>query len=309
MSEFLIPLLELFSKLLIYLGGAAMLGGFFSWWLMKEQPHLERFIRCYISTGVLLALLAVIVNFYAQVGNFAEAGWTGMIDSAYVAMLWDSPIGLSVVLRVSALGGILCLLLLVLLRSLKLLSFVSESSQKVLVLLLLSLGIVLWVASFSLAGHTTELSVTARFLLGLHVLTALLWLGSLLPLWQACRCVDAQPLQQLMHYFGVIAMSWVPVLLICGVVLAYQLLGSFSALVNTSYGWLLLSKIVLVNVMLAFAAWHKWRVVPQLIDQVAANRLQRSIRWESVVGLSILMVTVLVSTVVGPTVDTHHMVQ
>jgi len=52
--------------------------------------------------------------------------------------------------------------------------------------------------------------------------------------------------------------------------------------------------------MLLFAGWHKWRLVPQLTDRAAANRLSRSILLESVVGLSILMVTVVVSTAVGP---------
>ena len=89
-------------------------------------------------------------------------------------------------------------------------------------------------------------------------------------------------------------------LLMVGCVLAYQLLGSLSALISTPYGWLLLVKMLLVNVMLLFAGWHKWRLVPQLTDRAAANRLSRSILLESVVGLSILMVTVVVSTAVGP---------
>ena len=109
-----------------------------------------------------------------------------------------------------------------------------------------------------------------------------------------------QPLRQLMHRFGLIAMGLVGVLLVCGFILAYQLIGSFSELISTPYGLMLLVKLGLVDIILAFATWHKWRLVPQLTDQPAVRRLQRSIRWEALVGLCILGVTVLLSTTVGP---------
>ena len=299
-SELLIPLLELLSKLLIYLGGAAVIGGFFILWLSPGQPQLVRLIYRYSAMGLLLALLAITVNFYAQVGSFAEAGWAGMVDPVYVAMLWDSPIGQGVVLKVVALSLSVCLLLVAFSRSRQHLSLLSGFFLPVLMLLIFSLFASLWSISFSLTGHTTELNLMARFLLGLHVFIALLWLGSLLPLWFTCRAMAVHPLQVLMRRFGVIAIGLVPVLLMVGCVLAYQLLGSLSALISTPYGWLLLVNMLLVNVMLLFAGWHKWRLVPQLTDRAAANRLSRSILLESVVGLSILMVTVVVSTAVGP---------
>lgn len=300
MSEIIFSLLQWLSKLLVYLGGAAVIGGFFCLLLSRTQPQLTLFIRRYISSGVLLALLAVAVNFFAQVGSFAEAGWAGLVDSVYVELLWDSPIGVSLLLRVAALGGVCCLLLLALLRARGRLSFISNSHQNALVILLLGLSGVLWAISFNLTGHTTELNHISRFLLSLHGFIALLWIGSLLPLWQACRCVAVKPLQQLMRRFGELVMGLVILLLICGGILVYQLLGSFGALIGTSYGQMMLLKVLLVGLLLGFAAWHKWQRVPQLIQPLGIERLRRSILLEGLVGLGVLVMTVLLTTAVGP---------
>ena len=180
------------------------------------------------------------------------------------------------------------------------LSFIGHSQQNTLVILLFGLSAVLWAVSFNLIGHTTELNLIARFLLSLHGFIALLWIGSLLPLWQACRCLAVKPLQQLMQRFGELIMGLVILLLVCGGVLAYQLLGSFSALFGTPYGQMMLLKVLLVALLLGFAAWHKWRRVPQLNQPSDVDRLRRSIQLEGLVGLGVLAVTVLLTTAVGP---------
>lgn len=300
MTDLLITSLNLSSKLLIYMGIAAIIGGFFILTLSKRHPALVRYIRRYILIGTIIATLAVGINFYAQVGAFAEMGWAGMTDPTFVEMLWGASVGDSVMFRVIALGLVLCLMLLVLLYARTRLTTLNEGHINLLVIVMVGLGGILLAASFSLVGHTAELSLISRFLLSLHVFIALLWMGSLLPLWQACRVIDIQPLQQLMHRFGMTAMGLVLVLLVCGAILAYQLLGSLSELFFTTYGLMLLAKLALVDIILGFAAWHKWRLVPQLTDQAAAKRLQRSIMLECLVGLGILVVTVLLTTVVGP---------
>lgn len=290
MSETMIPLLELVSKLLIYLGSAAVIGSGFILMLLKESFGLIHFIRRYMFAGIFIAMLAVGANFYAQVGSFAESGWAGMFDPDYVVILWDSPVGNSVLLRLIALGLGVCILITI------------HMTEHLLtpVRLMMKIISVLLAASFCLIGHTAELPIIFRILLGYHVWAALLWMGALIPLWYACQVMPTAKLQSLMHRFGVLAMWLVAVLLACGVVLAYQLVGSVNALITTPYGLMLLAKVGLVAVILGFAAWHKYRLVPQLTDQVVVLRLQRSIGLESLVGLAILLVTVLLTTVVGP---------
>lgn len=293
---FMLP--ELVFKLLMYMGSAAVVGGLFTLMLAKGQMSLMVPTRRYILLGAVVTLLAVGGNFYAQVGSFAEEGWGGMFDRTYVAMLWDSSVGNSVAFRAIALGLILCLLLVV--GHSVLSAFALNKTLDLLVVGIVGAGSVLLAFSFSLIGHTAELSVFTRLLLSIHVFIALLWMGSLYPLWLACRHVDIPALQSLMHRFGVIAQWLVAVLLVCGGILAYQLLGSVTELITTSYGLLLMAKVALVGVIMGFAGWHKLRLVPGLIGEQAAQRLQRSILLEGLVGAAILVATALLTTVVGP---------
>lgn len=299
MSEWLIPLLGLGSKLFIYLGIATISGGWFVAALSKNQPGFIILIHRYMLVGVMVALVATGINFYAQVGSFAEDGWTGMFDATYVSMLWDSAVGNSVAIRVLALGSLL-IMLIVLMQSRKFSVSAMQYGSMVWVTIIGCVFVVALAATFTLIGHTTALPVLMRLLLSIHVSIALLWMGSLLPLWWACRVFEVHQLQDLMQRFGVIAMGFVTVLLVCGLVVAYQLLGSITELVTTPYGRMLLAKVALVAVILGFAAVHKWRLVPQLTNPQAVSRLERSIRLEALVGLGILIVTVLLTTVVGP---------
>ena len=294
MSELMIPLLELATKLLIYLGGAAVIGGLFIAVLAKGQLSLMMSVRRFVLLGSVIGLLAVGINFLAQVGSFAESGWEGMIDATYVAMLWDSSIGQSVSLRAGAFGLALVLIVFAWFRP------IDEHFPGSLTTAFFCAAALLLAASFNLIGHSSALPVLARLLLSLHVLIALLWMGSLFPLWKACRTMDISALPALMHRFGVIAMGLVGVLIICGGVVAYQLLGSVMELVTTPYGLMLLAKIAFVALILGFAAWHKFRLVPELATEQGVARLQRSIMWEGVVGFAILVVTLLLTTLVGP---------
>jgi putative copper resistance protein D len=294
MSELLIPLLEMATKLLIYLGGAAVIGGLFIAVLAKGQLSLMMSVRRFVLLGSVIGLLAVGINFIAQVGSFAESGWAGMIDATYVTMLWNSSIGQSAGLRACVFGLSLTLIVFVGFRP------VDEHFPGSLTITLFSVAALLLAASFNLIGHSSALPVLARLLLSLHVLIALLWMGSLFPLWQACRTMDVSSLQRLMHRFGVVASGLVSVLIICGGVVAYQLLGDVMELVTTPYGLMLLAKVAFVALILGFAAWHKFRLVPGLATENSSTRLQRSIQWEGLTGLIILVVTLLLTTVAGP---------
>lgn len=294
MSELLILLLKLAAKLLIYLGGAAVIGGLFIAVLSKGQLSLLVSVRRFVLSGAFIGLLAAGIHFFAQVGHFAESGWEGMTDATYVAMLWDSPVGQAVSLRAGAFGLVLMLMTGVMFRP------IDNQFPGSLIIAFSVIAALLLAASFSLTGHSSPLPVLIRLLLSVHVLIALLWMGSLFPLWQACRTMDVLSLQALMHRFGVMAMGLVGVLILCGGVVAYQLLGSVTELVTTPYGLLLLAKLAFVALMLGFAAWHKFRLVPELAAENGVARLQRSIMWEGVVGLLILLVTLLLTTIVGP---------
>ncbi|RVU85593.1 hypothetical protein EOL70_06480 [Leucothrix sargassi] len=283
-------LLTLASKLLIYLGLAMSIGGLFIRFLTDEQAAFKRFVLSYMQLGVVVSLSALAINFFAQVGHFAEAGWQGVIDPLYIALMWDSSVGDSVLLRA------LALIMLVLSAS-----FITRLWFVPILCAALLAG------SFALTGHTTDHTIIVRSLLSVHVLIGLLWVGSLYPLWQSCNTLESARLKHLMQQFGNIAAVLVAILLCSGVVIAWQLVGSFSALFMSTYGQLLLLKVTAVTMMLGLAALHKWRLVPMLSDSQTANHLKRSILLEALIGLLVLTFTALLTTITGPEAMSNHL--
>ena len=266
------------------------IGGLLIASLGKDQPVLSVLNHRYMRLGIVIALVAVGVNFLVQVGYLADSGWAGLFNLTYAEIIWDSPVGDSTLIRLLALAAMLLVMIFV------------PGLHVLLAACALALA-----GSFALVGHTTDLSLITRGLLGLHVLIALLWVGSLLPLWQACQLLEISRLKQLMQQFSLIAMGFVAALLLCGVLVAWQLLGSLSELFTSNYGRLLLIKIILVCTMLGFAAWNKWRLVPKLNGTPSVRRLERSILLECLVGITVLVLTVLMTSLTGPeSVHGHH---
>ena len=82
--------------------------------------------------------------------------------------------------------------------------------------------------------------------------------------------------------------------------LSIQLVGSIDALVTTSYGQVLLFKLILVNSILLLAARHKFKLVPALNNSTGREMLSKSISIEIVIALAILLTTSVLTSLVGP---------
>jgi|TARA_Y100001934_G_scaffold110279_1_gene135044 putative copper resistance protein D len=104
-----------------------------------------------------------------------------------------------------------------------------------------------------------------------------------------------------MTKFGKSAVYPIGGLIIAGLLLAWQLVRSVSSLLDTNYGFVLLVKLLFVGAIFLIALLHKLRLAPQLLTGITSPRtLQKSIQIELCIGISILMVTVVLSTAVGP---------
>nr|WP_255775280.1 CopD family protein [Microbulbifer sediminum] len=101
-----------------------------------------------------------------------------------------------------------------------------------------------------------------------------------------------------MAQFGQLASWLVALLAACGTWVLYSLIGGFGPLVQSGYGLSMLLKLALVATVLLLAAQNKWRLVPRL--PATAAGLSGSIRAEMLVGVAILLVTALLSTLTGP---------
>lgn len=254
-------------------------------------------LRTYALIAAPLAVLACVVYFFIQVGALSESGWLGMFDTVMLDIMWQSGHGIGLVYQLVSIA---------LLFSLSLFDFCAlpmSHYRKVLKILFYGIALIILGLSFSTTGHIATLPTWVKPVLGLHVLLALWWIGSLLPLAQACDRLESVSLHQLMHNFGRVAMFVVIVLCALGVTLGLQLVGSVELLLSSRYGQMVLLKVLCVGAILSLAALHRWRRVPALLQgmqEQSHKALAYSIKWELFVGLMILLLTAVLTSTMGP---------
>tara|TARA_Y100000296_G_scaffold81280_1_gene108214 strand:- start:501 stop:1397 length:897 start_codon:yes stop_codon:yes gene_type:complete len=284
------------SKILFYVGFACIAGyTFFRQILGHNESHnnVEIANLKWTKISVVSAFIANAIWFFSSTGAMAEEGIQGALDPDMLAIMWDSSIGDGALLR--GFGLVMAIIALASPFKLKLVVLKKYLKQSFLVVSLLTLAY-----SFTLLGHVSELGVIERVLLILHVLVMAWWFGVLLPLKQACQQLGYIELQLLMENFGKQASIAVSLLLVAGLWLAIQLVGSVDALISSSYGQTLLFKLALVVFILGIAAKHKLKLAPQLKNNHGREALSRSISIEMVVAFAILSVTAGLTSVVGP---------
>jgi copper transport protein len=130
-------------------------------------------------------------------------------------------------------------------------------------------------ASFAIWGHSTELtpiwlSTTADIV---HVAAAAIWFGGIVGLVMVLRRRGNQPVAstaQIVSRFSTAAAISVGFLAAAGIALGWNATGgSFEALVSTTYGRLLLVKIVITAGILAIAGYNRSWLVPAIVQREA----------------------------------------
>ena len=233
----------------------------------------------------LLALLASAVAF-ALKGAALTGDASGMTDPEMLGLVWQTPAGTALVLRVAGFALVLSGLWVP--------------------------GIGPWIAagggvlalwSFCRVGHVADAEPSwLAFLLLLHLVCAAFWIGVLSPLRTIAGDRESLSLAAGMgHRFGRIAAFAVPALIAAGVVIAWRLLGEAEALVTTSYGLTLLAKLGGAGLLLGAAAANKLRFVPAMRtgDRTAAVGLRRSIAVEWGAVCVVLLATATLTTAAG----------
>ncbi|RMX07733.1 hypothetical protein D8I35_00920 [Corticibacter populi] len=149
-------------------------------------------------------------------------------------------------------------------------------------------------------GHAAALEDRAlAWLVALHVLAAGAWLGGLLPLRQWLRLASPSAAR-----LAVTRFSWLGLLAVATLALtawwqSERLIGNpltqLGGWLGTRYGQLALLKILGFALLLAFAAFHRLVLTPRL-PHTGASALRRSIGWETVAGLPVLLLAVLLAS-------------
>ncbi|BEL06382.1 copper resistance protein CopC [Actinoplanes sichuanensis] len=129
----------------------------------------------------------------------------------------------------------------------------------------------------ALTGHTRAANPQSLVIAAdvLHLLAGSIWLGGLLGLaltlpGLAGRAAAAETLAR----FSTAAAIVLAALVATGTLLGWRILGSWSALVTTDYGRLLLTKIAIAVAVVVVAAWNRWSLLPRL--RQASRRPERT---------------------------------
>jgi len=243
--------------------------------------HVSRLIAVAAWAGLVLVGVRLAVAAGSLGGDLAS-----MRDPVLVGLVMQSPLGLS-----SMIAGIGFAMITVIGR----VKARGEQAARIVAAATVLL-------SLTVAGHATMLGAITGVLLALHLGGVAFWLGALLPLRQLCGgagdATSAAMLADVADRFGRIAQRVVPVLIVAGGVYAAILTGSVAAMLTSGYGLALLVKIGLVAGLLWLAARNRFRIVPALQagDLSAALRLRRTIDWEILVAMAVLVMSSLLTS-------------
>ena len=266
------------SKFMLYLGLLTSVGTVYSAMLFQLTDY-RRFAFVFATLGIVATLL----NFLL-VGASLTGDASGMLDWEILSLLWVTPIGTTLVLRVIGLG---------------LLIFGIFLKRVGLVIAVFGGTCALW--SFANVGHILDRdSLGLSFILMLHLVSISIWIGVLSPLRRLSldmtRLSDAAYLGR---RFGDIATMFVPLLILAGGYMSYVFAGSVSALLDSRYGQFLIIKVFLVVLLMGLAATNKLRFIPLMEagDKNSSNRLAKSISFEWTIVIVILFITAILTSV------------
>jgi putative copper resistance protein D len=289
------------SKVLYLAGMAAVIGGAGAYLLfLSANMILVRKILGYVVTFAAIGMFGSVTYFMSQIGMLNDAGLMGMFDRSMAGMLMDTSLGTASFYRIVGFLTAISVWLVVFYDSRDERLSISNPLM-ILVLLIIGGGIFAW--STTVTGHVSTLDLVTRTVLGVHILAVFAWIGSLWPLRTICSFGDSETLALIMKRYGNIAAWIVTALILSGLWMVFQLLNEPEAILASAYGRVLALKIVVVTGALAIAARHKYSLVPGLINASAARRLQWSIDMEIGVVLLVVLVTAILTTVVGPEMD------
>ncbi len=273
-----------------------------------DAPWLARLARVlpWISITLLLGLLGLLATTTAQATGMAENAWR---PGAWLELLQKTRIGLIWTVR-AALAFLVFGIAL----------YIRFSPWARWRYMLCATVAALTLAMGSLASHSAagELSVISVLPYALHIVLASVWLGGLPAVLSIMFAttgkrsheeVDRFDIQTLKR-FSALALPVMVAVVATGTIVAYDMVDtSYAALVATSWGWFLDTKIALLGVILVLAACARHIWIPSLDKnaEVAAAGGRGLRKWVTV-EFVIALAMVLVATMLANAVPAKHAV-
>jgi copper transport protein len=167
---------------------------------------------------------------------------------------------------------------------------------------LLTGGALLALVGPSLVGHSRAFTPSPLLIAAdaLHVTAGADWLAGVVGLVVTKRALAGREelAADTLARFSTLAGGVLLAVAATGTFLAWRIVGSWSGLVETAYGWLLLTKVALALVVAAIGGWNRWRVLPEVQRAAgfgdrerAAAAVTRTVRVEAVLLVALLGVT------------------
>jgi putative copper resistance protein D len=273
-----------------------------------DAPWLARLARAlpWLSGTLLLGLLGLLATTTAQATGVAENAWR---PGAWLELLQKTRIGLIWTVRAA--------LALLVSGAVLYIRFSPWARWRYLLCATIA---ALTLAAGSLASHSAagELSVISVLPYALHIVLASVWLGGLpgvLSIMFATTGersheeVDRFDIQTLKR-FSAIALPVMVAVAATGIIVADSMVDtSYAALVATSWGWFLNTKLALLAVILVLAACARHIWIPSLDQnaEVAATGGRGLRKWVPV-EFVIALAMVLVATMLANAVPAKHAV-
>ena len=165
-------------------------------------------------------------------------------------------------------------------------------------------GAVIAATSFAWIGHAHALSpnTAPTLLLCLHLLCGAFWLGALAPLWLIASGGNEPQIAMAAARFGKLALRVVALLIAAGASLLWMLINDAGQFWRSDYGYMMVTKLLAVALILGLAAWNKLSLTPKLLKRQpgAVTSFRRSLSGEIFFGALILTITAALTTFSGP---------
>jgi putative copper export protein/methionine-rich copper-binding protein CopC len=161
---------------------------------------------------------------------------------------------------------------------------------------------------FPLTGHAYAAGAGARITIPshiIHMLTAGIWFGGLFGLltltYRRNEPINWTDFDQIIRKFSIIALPTLLLTAVSGIVLTVYQLPSWSALLTSPYGRLVVMKSVLLLSIFGIAAVHRYVLIPRMQQNggILAS-FNRAIRFEVFIAVIIVVLAGLLSTTALP---------
>ena len=231
------------------------------------------------SSGI--GIIICLLFFVSLAGNFGGS-FTSIFNTMFLKLAFQTTVG-QVALLTAFAHAVVCFTI-----------FGVNLISKI-ILIACSTGIIV---SFAIVGHSSIKGYLAQFLLLLHLIGISYWIGSFIPLRQLCKSSNYNVISNVAHKFGVYALFYLGLLIVSGISYSLILLGDINNIFSTSYGLILFTKFISVNILLLLGAFNKFKYVPMIKNdpEMGVNKLHFSLNFEILLTIIVLSLTSLLTT-------------